>query len=138
MKVKKKMPYYILGIGAIFALFLLGPLYHKEGDGSVSVLAGILRLPREVLQRFSARDVFLAGRTNWMYTLMPVAVAIPSASYIYEELNSRFYMGVEMRKGKYRYVYSGFFIFCSKRRLSSSVGSCHVCGGSLHDFSCDS
>ncbi len=122
MKVKKKMPYYILGIGAIFALFLLGPLYHKEGDGSVSVLAGILRLPREVLQRFSARDVFLAGRTSWMYTLMPVAVAIPSASYIYEELNSRFYMGVEMRKGKYRYVYSGFLYSAVSGGLAAALG----------------
>ncbi len=108
MKVKKKLPYYILGIAAIFVLSLLGPLYHKGGDGSVSVITGILRLPKEALRGFSARDVFLAGRTSWMYTLMPMAAAIPSASYIYEELNSRFYMGVEMRKGKYRYVYSGF------------------------------
>ncbi len=122
MKVKKKMPYYILGIVAIFVLFLLGPLYHKDGDGSVSVITGILRLPREALRGFAARDVFLAGRTSWMYTLLPVVAAIPSASYIYEELKSRFYMGVQMRKGKYRYVYSGFLYSAVSGGAAVAVG----------------
>ena len=43
-----------------------------------------------------------------MYLLLPIAAAAPSSSYLYEEITSRFCMALEMRMGRYRYVYTGF------------------------------
>lgn len=107
MKVRKKIFYYIAGVAAIFVLSVLGPLRVKE-DGDISVLAGVMRLSKAVLQQSSVKDAFRACDTYWMYMLMPVVAAVPSASYIYEELRSRFYMGLMIRKGKKRYIYTAF------------------------------
>lgn len=109
MRVRKKLPYYLAGALAVFALCLLGPLRSVGEKGEViSVIRAVLRLPREKLWESTAQDAVNACFSLWLYALMPVVAAIPSASYIYEELASRFYMGVEMRKGRYSYVYSRF------------------------------
>ena len=107
MKVRKKIPYYILGVAAVVVLSLLGPL-RQMGDGSISVLTGIVRLSRATLQESTAETAFRAYASPWMYTLMPIVASLPSVSFIYEELKSRFYRETEFRKGRNRYVYSRF------------------------------
>ena len=72
------------------------------------MLTGIMRLPRKTLGEFTVDKVFSACTSQWMYTLMPLAVSIPSAAFIHDELKSRFYMGAELRMGKYRYIYSRY------------------------------
>lgn len=109
MRIRKRLLYYILGVAAIFVLSLTGPLCVVGNDGgTISVLTGIVRLPRKALGEFTVDTVFSACTSQWMYTLMPLAVSIPSASFINDELKSRFYMGAELRMGKYRYIYSRY------------------------------
>lgn len=106
MYVRKKGFYYILGVLAIVVLASMGSLRLLDSDASLSVAVAVLRLPRSSLLEFSSERAFDACATSWMYVLLAVIAAIPSASCIYEELASRFYMGVEQRMGKYRYAYS--------------------------------
>lgn len=109
MKVRKKLLYYLIGVLAVFALSLIGPLRAiGERRESISVIRAVIRLSRETLWESTAQQAFDACFSVWLYALMPIAAAIPSVSYIYEEITSRFYMGVELRKGKYSYVYSRF------------------------------
>lgn len=110
MRIRKRLLYYILGAAAIFVLSLTGPLcIVGNDDGMISVLTGIMRLPGKVLYEFTADRVFSTCASQWMYTLMPLAVSIPSASFIHDELKSRFYMEAELRMGKYHYIYSRYF-----------------------------
>ena len=122
MKVKKILPYYILGASALVFLALLGGLRTKDDGSSISVITGVMRLPKEALQQIEAESAFRAGATLWLYTLLPVVVSIPSASYIYEELKSRFYMGAEFRKGRYRYIYSRFLFSAMSGALTVVMG----------------
>lgn len=122
MKAKKKIPYYILGAAALVFLALLGGLRTKVDGSSISVITGVMRLPREALQQIEAESAFRAGATLWLYTLLPVVVSIPSASYIYEELKSGFYMGTEFRKGRYRYIYSRFLYSAVSGALTVVAG----------------
>lgn len=123
LKFKKKVFYYILSVLAMFILALLGPLrYVGNGDKIISVLNGIVRLSKETLQESTTATAFRACTSQWMYTLMPVLASIPSTSYIYDELKSRFYMGVMLRKGRYRYVYSNFFYAAVSGAATVSAG----------------
>lgn len=109
MKVKKKLLFYILGSIAIFVLSLLGPFYIQEnGQETISLIVSILRLPKDILWQHNVESAFCSGITMWLYLLMPVVACIPSASFVYEELKSKFFMNTEFRKGRYRYVYSRF------------------------------
>ena len=121
MKVRKKIPYYILGVAAVVVLSLLGPL-RQMGDGSISVLTGIVRLSRATLQESTAETAFRAYASPWMYTLMPIVASLPSVSFIYEELKSRFYRETEFRKGRNRYVYSRFLYSAVSGAVTVTVG----------------
>ena len=121
MKVRKKIPCYILGVAAVVVLSLLGPL-RQMGDGSISVLTGIVRLSRATLQESTAETAFRAYASPWMYTLMPIVASLPSVSFIYEELKSRFYRETEFRKGRNRYVYSRFLYSAVSGAVTVTVG----------------
>lgn len=123
MRVRKKLPYYLIGALAVFALSLIGPLRAiGEKRESISVIRAVIRLSRETLWESTAQQAFDACFSAWLYALMPIAAAIPSASYIYEEVTSRFYMGVELRKGKYSYVYSRFLYSAVSGIVTVSAG----------------
>ena len=122
MYVRKKALYYILGVLAIVALASMGPLCLLGSDASLSVAAAVLRLPRRSLLEFSAGRAFDACATSWMYVLLAVIAALPSASCVYEELASRFYMGVEQRMGKYRYAYSRLLYAAASGGALSAAG----------------
>lgn len=123
MKVRKKLPYYLIGVLAVFALSLIGPLRAiGEKNESISVIRAVIRLSRETLWESTAQDAFGACFSAWLYMLMPIVAAIPSASYIYEEVTSRFYMGVELRKGRYSYVYSRFLYSAVSGIVTVSAG----------------
>lgn len=123
MKVRKKLPYYLIGALAVFALSLIGPLRAiGEKRESISVIRAVIRLSRETLWESTAQQAFDASFSAWMYALMPIVAAIPSASYIYEEVTSRFYMGVELRKGRYSYVYSRFLYSAVSGIVTVSAG----------------
>lgn len=105
---RKKIIYYILGIVAIIAICMLGSLKIINGV-EFSVWTGIWKLPKEVLNTCTIQNAFDAGVSGWIYILMPLIVSIPSASCIMDEIQSKFYLYIEGRKGKGKYVYSRFF-----------------------------
>ncbi len=120
--VRKKAPYYILGIAAIAVLASMGPLCYLDNDESLSVAAAVVYFPKERLLGFSAEDAFHSCATSWMYVLLAAIAALPSASSVYEELASRFYMEVEGRMGKYRYVYSRLLYSAASGGVLSAAG----------------
>lgn len=121
--VRKKIPYYILAVISFLVLAMCSPLRVVGQDKEmISVISAIVRLPKKVLFESSVSDALSASLTRWMYTLFPIAVSVPSASYIYEEIKSRVYMSVEMRKGKYRYIYSRFIYSAVSAAITVSVG----------------
>lgn len=122
MYVRKKALYYILGILAILSLASMGSLCYLDNDESLSVAAALRSLPREQLRTFSSKQAFNACATSWMYVLLAVIAAMPSASCVYEELASRFYMAVEQRMGKYRYVYSRLLYAAASGGALSAAG----------------
>lgn len=109
MKEKRKVTYYVSGAAVLFFMALLAPLRQVgNSEGFISVLDALLHLPQEILQESTVEDALSACGTQWMYTLMPMIASIVSASLVYEEIKSKFYMWEEFRKGRYRYVYSRF------------------------------
>lgn len=123
MRVKKKIPYYIFSVAALYVMALLGPLRQiGNREGFISVLDAIVHLPRATLLESTVEEAFRVCGTQWMYTLMPVAASIASASFIYEELKSKFYMGAEFRRGRYRYVYSRFLYSAASGAATVAVG----------------
>lgn len=109
MRTRKKILYYLLGALVIFLILLFGQLrIVGDRNRAVSVIWSIVNLPKDMLWQSSSTDAFDAGFSLWLYTLVPLVCAIPSVSDLYGELTSRFYMVVEMRWGKYGYVYSRF------------------------------
>ncbi len=120
--VRKKAFYYALGILAVVALAFLGPLCYLDNNESLSVAAAIARLPRERQLSYSSERAFDACATGWMYVLLAVIAALPSASSVYEELASRFYMGVEQRMGKCRYVCSRLLYAAASGGALSAAG----------------
>lgn len=109
MRIRKKLLYYLLGILVILVVLVFGPL-RVVGDRErpVSVLWSIVHLSKDLLWQSSSMDAFDAGFSPWFYTLLPLVCAVPSVADLHGELASRFYMAVELRRGKYRYVYSRF------------------------------
>lgn len=122
MRVRKKMPYYVIGIAALVLLSMLGPLCVLGGERSVSVLAALWEFPPEMLQECRLEDACNACGTSWMYLLLPIVVAAPSSSYLYEEIASRFCMGVEMRMGRRRYVCQGFLYSAASGGATVALG----------------
>ncbi len=106
MRVKKKMPYYVFGMAAIVVVALFGSVQYMELK--VTVIEAAVKLPKELREPFTLGDAWGTVQSMGMSLLLPIAAAIPSASYIYEEITGRFYMDVELRKGKNRYAYSHF------------------------------
>ena len=105
---RKKILYYILGIAAIVVICMLSPLKIINGV-EFSVWSAIWKLPKDILNTCTVQDAFNSGLSNWIYILMPLIASIPSASYIMDEIQSKFYLYIEGRKGKDKYVRSKFF-----------------------------
>ncbi|MCI8307143.1 MAG: hypothetical protein HFH14_03740 [Lachnospiraceae bacterium] len=123
MIIRKKIPYYVLAVIAFLVLAMCSPLRMiGMNNEMISVISALIHLPKKVLYESSAQDALDAPLTQWMYTLFPIAVSIPSASYIYEEIKSRIYMYVEIRKGKYRYIYARFIYSAVSAAVTVSVG----------------
>lgn len=123
MRTRKKIVYYVLGVLAIFSILILGGLRAiGDRDRVVSVIWSIVHLPKEILWESSSWNAFDAGFSIWLYTLVPLVCVIPSVSDIYGEITSRFYMGVELRRGRYRYIYSRFLYSAVSGALTAAAG----------------
>ena len=110
MWIRRKILYYLLGTLVILIILVSGPLWVVgDREKEVSVLWSIVHLPKDVLWQSSSINAFDAGFSLWFYTLIPLVCAVPSVSDLNGELTSRFYMALELRRGRYRYVYSRFF-----------------------------
>ncbi len=121
MKVRKKLFYYIICIAAIAIICLLSGLFIIN-DSECSVIEAILFLPRQKLGDSDIESAFGACYHGWLYMLMPVVVSAPSASYIYEEIKSRFYVNVWGRMGKYRYLYSRYIYSALSGAAAACIG----------------
>ncbi len=107
MKARKKLPAYSFGVLAIVAVALLGNMNFERKN--ITALAAILELPREELRaHFSLLSAWAVVSSKGMGLILPIVAAIPSASYVYEEVAGRFYMGAEMRMGRRRCACSHF------------------------------
>lgn len=104
---RKKILYYILGIVAIVAICMLAPFKVINGT-EFSVWGVIWKLPEEIINTCTIEDAFTSGISKWIYILMPLIASIPCASCIMDEIQSNFYLYIEGRKGKKRYVRSKF------------------------------
>lgn len=107
--IKKNIKYYLIAIIAFFVLAICSP-YRMLGLNAetISVIEGLIKLPKEILFESTIEDVFSTCQSQWMYVLLPIIASIPSAFYIHNEIKSKFFLNVEFRKGKYKYIYSRF------------------------------
>lgn len=105
MKIRKKLLYYILSAVTLAFICSFGILF-GDGETFVSVISAVITLPGAELSDYSMFHAFGSGMTGTIDMLLPVCCAIPSASYIYDEIKSGMISYVQMRKGKYRYIYS--------------------------------
>lgn len=121
MKIRKKLPYYIIGIAAIIVICLFGSLLFFD-DREYSVIESILFLPGRKLGITNIESAFDACYSGWLYLLLPVVVSAPSASYLYDEIKSRFYINVWGRQGKYRYLYARYLYSAASAAVTAFLG----------------
>ncbi|GEM_PF-5275809 len=107
MKVRKKILYYILSAIAVALTCSFGPLF-DDGDGMVSVIGAIVTCSKDRLSEYTIFRAFNSGMTGTIDMLLPVCCAVPSASYIYDEIKSGMFPYIHMRRGRYRYIYSAY------------------------------
>lgn len=121
MKIRKKLPYYIIGIAAVIVICLFGGLLIID-DREYSVIEAILFLPRRKLGTTDIERAFEACYRGWLYLLLPVVVSAPSVSYLYDEIKSRFYISVWGRQGKYRYLYARYLYSAASAAVAAFLG----------------
>lgn len=119
--IKKKCVFYIFGIIGIMIVSLLGGL-GIVSDKEYSVISAILNLPSEQLKMWGIREAFNSCLSGWLYVLMPIVVSVPTVSYIYDEIKSKFYINVIGREGRYRYLYSRVAYSALSSAVISLVG----------------
>ncbi len=105
---RKKIIFYVLGIVAIVVICMQGS-YKIISGITFSVWDVICKLSGDELNACSIQGAFDSGVSGWIYILMPLIASIPSASCIMDEIQSKFYLYIEGRKGRKRYISSRFF-----------------------------
>lgn len=110
MIVKKKMPYYIFAVAVIEFIFLLSDCM-IYGNETYSYIKTVFTFEKEYLagQYVTAAHTLGMASTYWSYIIMSVAVCIPTISEFFDELNSGLHLGIQMKKGRYRYIISKCF-----------------------------
>lgn len=107
MIVRKKLPYYVLAVIVIEFMCMLTNCMIMD-DGIYSFLKTVLLYTKEQMTEQNVTAAGVMGRVDsyWMYIIMAVVVCIPTISYMFDEMNSNIYLGVQMRKGRYQYILS--------------------------------
>lgn len=107
---RKKKVLFLISVLGIVVTCMLAPFTQGNGGEVYSVFDAVRKLPASELGMFSVQSAFSSGSSSfWFYLLMPVAAAIPVASYISDEWKSGFHLYERMRGGTFAYVCIRFF-----------------------------
>ena len=116
MIVRKKLPYYVLAVIVIEFMCMLTNCMIMD-DGIYSFLKTVLLYTKEQMTEQNVTAAGVMGRVDsyWMYIIMAVAVCIPTLSYMFDEMNSNIYLGVQNAKRQISVYIIKMYIFNDKR-----------------------
>ena len=105
----KKKVYFIFGILVMLCICFFSTLTDMS-DNNYMIWEAIGKLSKQERIHYSIWDAFSTGAVSmWMYILFPIVASIPSASAIADEIQSKYYLYIEERKGKKKYLYAKYF-----------------------------
>lgn len=107
---KRNLPYYVISTIIILIMLFITPCV-RIGDTAYSISEVIATFTDKQINdgMISCRKCLEGIRTYWLYIIMSVSVVIPAVQYTMYEIKSRFFMNVQFRQNRTKYILSRMF-----------------------------